>query len=387
MPRRTPPSRPTRPARPARPARPQRPPTARSKAPAPPPAPSGVALELAIAPGLADLALNELRELARRSKRPLPSTALRDDAITLHWDGEPAELHALRTVQSVARRWRFEVPRPKALLDNSIQRDLLHGLRALINAAPGPFSGLRLSAAGRESAVMQRLARALADGVGLPLDEDDGDLLVRVRSVEGVWEVLARTTPRPLSVRPWRVCDRPGGLDAALAAALVRLAGVHAGDRVANPMVGSGTFLIERALAGPAAALHGADSDASAIACSERNASAAGVLERLQLWHGDVLGGDRPGPRQRYELQFVDPPWGDAVGRHADNAALHEALLLASARQAVVGGRLVLVTHEVRLAERLLANHPAWSVQHARRVWQGGHRPLCVVLERQPGSF
>jgi len=351
-----------------------------------------------VAPGLADLALHEVRALARRARLPALDTTVRDDAIALAWPGDPAELHALRTVQSVAHVWRFDVPRPKALLDNTAVRTLVDGLRTVVEAArPARFEGLRLSAAGSGSAVMQRLGETLAAGVGLPLAGDEGDLVVRVRRGEGgAWEVLARTTPRPLSVRAWRVCDRPGGIDAALAAALVRLAGVRPGDRVANPMLGGGTLLIERALAGPAACLHGVDADPEALACAERNAAAAGVAERMVLAQGDATVAIDPptgddadadgAPRRRYDLVLVDPPWGDAVGDHVDNAALYATLLRVAASQTVTGGRLLMVTHEVRLAERLLGDHPAWAVRHARRVWQGGHRPLCALLERLPGG-
>jgi tRNA (guanine6-N2)-methyltransferase len=355
--------------------------------------------ELAVAPGLADLALNELRTLARRARLPALETTVRDDAITVAWPGDPVALHALRTVQSVARVWRFEVPRPKALLDNTTVRTLVEGLRTVVEGArPARFAGLRLSAAGSDTAVMRRLAETLAAGVGLPLVGDAGDLVVRVRRGEGgAWEVLARTTPRPLSVRSWRVCDRPGGIDAALAAALVRLAGVRSGDRVANPMLGGGTLLIERALAGPAACLHGIDTDLEALACAQRNAAAAGVAARMVLAPGDAtltIGPPDPrrddvsdvAPAQRYDLVLVDPPWGDAVGDHAANAALYTALLRTAADRTVTGGHLLMVTHEVRLAERLLGDHPAWAVRHARRVWQGGHRPLCALLERLPGG-
>lgn len=371
------------------------PPRRSSPQPAPPRAPSraparqhdSVTVEVGVAPGLDDVVLRELRTLARRERLPTPLTSSRDDAISVAWPGDPAALHALRTAQSVARVWRFDVPRPKALLDTSALRTLGAGLRGISGGAR--FRALRLAAAGAGSPVMQRLARALGDEVGLPVDADDGDLLVRVRpGAEGGWEVLARTTPRPLSVRPWRVCDRPGALDAALAAALVQLAGVRAGDRVANPMVGSGTLLIERALAGAAACLHGVDSDLEALACAARNAEAAGVSERLWLARGDARSTLRPddAAEGRYDLVLVDPPWGDAVGDHAGNAALYGDLLAAAAAQTVRGGRLVLVTHEVRLAERLLGEQRWWAPQHARRVWQGGHRPLCVILERLPGG-
>lgn len=313
-------------------------------------------------------------------RRPIPAARCGDDAISLAWPGAHAELHDLRTVQFVSRVWTFAVPRPKALLGDEALRTLRQGLQQL--DASAPFTGLRLSAAGRDSVVMRRLATALAAAVGVEA-RDDGDLLVRVRRAEaGGWEVLARTTPRPLSVRAWRVCDRPGGLDAALAAALLRWVGVRPHDRVCNPMLGGGTMLIERALAGPAARLDGFDHDAEALACAERNAAAAGVAERLRLWQGDATVPAAGARSDRYDLQLADPPWGDAVGDHTANAALYTGLLAAAAARAAPEGQLLLVTHEVRLAERLLAGHPGWRVVGERRVWQGGHRPACLWLAR-----
>jgi tRNA (guanine6-N2)-methyltransferase len=162
-------------------------------------------------------------------------------------------------------------------------------------------------------------------------------------------------------------------------------------------MLGGGTLLIERALAGPAACLHGVDTDprGAGVRGAQRRRRRRG--ERMVLAPGDATlaidppaaaGGDAAdgAPRRRYDLVLVDPPWGDAVGDHGDNAALYATLLRVAAAQTVTGGQLLLVTHEVRLAERLLGDHPAWAVRHARRVWQGGHRPLCALLERLRGG-
>jgi tRNA (guanine6-N2)-methyltransferase len=344
--------------------------------------PRATTVELSVAPGLADVALRELRDLARARGRRLRVVQDRDDALTVEWPGAASELHALRTVAAVWTLRRFEVPRPKALLGDAAARVLAAQVQEVVTRAGAPFSGLRLSAAGRESAVLQRLSAFLAAAAGVRVDEDGGDLHVRVRRGAGdAWEVLVRTTARPLSVRPWRVCDRPGGLDAAVAAAVVRLAGVGAEDRVLGAMVGGGTLLVERALAGPAACLEGVDLDANAVRCTLDNARAAGVAERITVTRGDVTA--LPHADASFDRVLIDPPWGDAVGAHSDNATLYPALLRELARVAAPGARMALVTHEVRLAERLLADHPEWRAVHTRRVWHGGHRPAVWLLERR----
>jgi tRNA (guanine6-N2)-methyltransferase len=306
--------------------------------------------------------------------------------VRLTWPGPIGELHTLRTATSVARLWSFDVPRPRGLLGDAHLRTLRAGLAELVAAAPAPFTALRMSAAGRDSEVLQRLAEALAEAVGLAVDHDDGDLLVRLRRGQaGPWELLVRTTPRPMSVRTWRVCDRPGGLDAAVAAAAVRLARPRAAERVFGAMVGSGTLLIERALTAPAERLDGVDVDEAAVACARANAVAAGTGGDVHVWRADVRALEIPDGA--FDLILLDPPWGDAVGAHRDNEALYAATLQELARVAAPGARLVLVTHEVRLSERLLDAHPYWRVLDARRIWHGGHRPLLAILRRQGGRL
>jgi tRNA (guanine6-N2)-methyltransferase len=334
---------------------------------------------VSVTPGLADVVADELRDLARRrGHRPL-DIDLGEDALRVRWPGSIDELHVLRTATSVARVWHVDVPRPRALLGDAHLRRLRQEVTALVAAAPAPFRALRMSAAGRDTDVLQRLSEELADAAGVSVDHDDGDLLVRLRrAADGGWELLVRTTPRPMSVRAWRVCDRPGGLDAAVAAAAVRLARPRPTERVLGAMVGSGTLLIERALVAPAERLDGIDLDERAVACTRENAVAAGAGGDVHVWRADVTALEIPDGA--FDLILVDPPWGDAVGAHRGNATLYEATLRELARVAARGARLVLVTHEVRLTERLLDAHPQWRVIESRRIWHGGHRPLLALL-------
>ena len=314
----------------------------------------------------------------------------REDALALRvTEHGRAALHELRTAVAVERVRRFAVPRPKALLGDAVLRDLQGELGAVVAdaiAARAPFTALRLEAAGRESPVMRRLAEALAAGVSLPEDAEDGDLRVRVRPDGGGWVVSVRTTRRPLSTRAWRACDRPGGLNASLAAAVPWLARPARGVHALNAFSGSGTLAIELALAHPDARVDGLDVDPEAVACAERNASAAGVEGRVRFAVGDAtaLGAADGSVR----LLLADPPWGDAVGAHAANRELYPAFLIEAARVVAPGGRLALVTHEVALVHELLAGSAgaAWRTVHERRVWHGGHHPLLLVVERVAGG-
>lgn len=338
-------------------------------------------------PGLEDVATAELKRRGARNVRQAAGGALFTAA-------EPGRVLQARTVAAFYLPLAFAVPRPKALLGDAAFRRLVTAVRSVAGEggkgtalSGGPFDGLRIAAAGADTPVMQRLGEELARAVGLGHDPEAGELLVRLRRDargEG-WEALIRLTPRPATARRWRVCNRPGGLNAAVAAAMNELAGMGRADRYLNLMCGSGTLLAERALAGPARRLVGVDIDPAAIVCAERNLVAAGVSERCELLTADVrsLGAELAGAAGPFDVIVADAPWGDAVGRHADNAALHEDLLAKAAELAAPHARFVLLTHEVRLLRALEGRQEAWLKERELQVAHGGHHPLLAVYARR----
>lgn len=331
------------------------------------------AYEIEVLEGLAPLARREAEGAGVVVRHAHP------DGLTVDGVG-PEVLLELRLASAVYRRLHFEVPRPRALLGDRHFRRLLAAVRDV--SARRRFEGFRFAAAGADSAVFLRLARALQDATGLPFDPDAGDLLLRVRPAPGAsgWEVLVRCTPRPSSARSWRVCNRAGGLNAALAAAMVMVSRPGPTDRFLNLMCGSGTLLAERFLAGPAAELTGLDVDAEALTCAGANLEAAGALEASRLVHADLR--DAPLNAGAYDVIVADLPWGDAVGSHEDNRSLHPAVLQAADRLAAPGARVVLLNHELKLFRRVLADQGWWRVASERRVAHGGHFPHLYVLRR-----
>lgn len=345
-------------------------------------------LEISTLPGLADITLRELRarfadgEALRRVPPRLRGTRERADAITLALP-EPSlrAVHGLRSAVAIFRILPFAVPRPKALLGDALARSWREQLAHHLASAGESFRSLRLEAAGRESAVLQRLAEALAEAAGLPLDDQAGDLLVRLRREGEGWALLLRTTARPLAVRAYRVCDRPGGLNASLAAALVMLSAPALGARIIDPFAGSGTLAIEAALADRRLRIDAFDLDPEARACAARNIEAAGVGQRVTLSAGDARAWSYPDASA--DLVLANPPWGDAVGNRASVESLYPAMLAEAARVLRPGGRLALVTHRVALAQELVGADRRWRLAHERRVWHGGHHPWLAILERR----
>src|SRR5579872_283277 len=224
--------------------------------------------------GLEDLAAEELGELLG-GKGPIDRTRPGFLRVRLH-DLSLAERPRIAGVAYLVSH--FEVPRPKALLGSQHLDALTGELRHVVGRHPGRFTGVRLGAAGASSPVMQRLAAALAESVSLPVDPDDGDLVVRVYPDAGGWTAAIRLTPRPLSARPWQVVGFPGALESTVAAAMVRLGRPHADDVFVDPCCGSGTIAIERVTAGPARGVLAVDLDSYALGALRNNIAAAGSV-------------------------------------------------------------------------------------------------------------
>lgn len=295
------------------------------------------------------------------------------------YPGDPERLTRLRSAVAVYRIRVWDVPRPRGLLGNQQFGELTEFLQEVVRV--GGHRSFRLSAAGKESSVMQRLADDLERALNLPYDADEGDLLIRLRPETGGpgWEVLARITPRPLSARSWRECNMSGGLNATIAYAAHKLAGQRDNDRIFNPMCGSGTLLIERALMGPYDAMVGVDLSAQAVACARTNIRAA--RRDIEVAQVDALHTGLPA--RSFDLIIADLPWGDAIGDHQANADLYPRFLEEMHRLTSRQGRLCVLTHEIRLFEHLLLEHEKWHARELFQVYSGGHHPKAYLLHKR----
>ena len=328
--------------------------------------------EAEVLEGLVPFAARELAEV-----EGLHTTSQDATSVQFRFPGPPQALQKLRKVVAVYRLETFRVPRPKALLGHEHLTKLL----GVVEEVKGQdtFSSFRIGAAGSGSAVFARLAREIERGAGLRFDAEEGDLLLRIRRSKEGWDILFRTSARPLSSRPWRVCNLAGGLNATLAAAMIELVGAEPDDRFFNAMCGSGTLLIERGL-GQAARLVGCDVSGEALACSSENIQAS-HLSSAELLQADVTS--LPFGDSLFDVIVADVPWGDAVGTHAGNAALYPAFLAEAARVAAPGARLAVLTHEIKLFEKVLASfNEVWHLRETVRVFHGGHYPRIYLLAR-----
>jgi tRNA (guanine6-N2)-methyltransferase len=342
-----------------------------SKTPA---APSGAwpigYYELEVIPGLAEFAQTELQQHTDNRVRLVPSA--REDRVPFDFAGDPRELLQLRRSVAVNCVKRFDIPRPKALLGHQNFEQLIGMVKAVLALhSPGGFKTFHISAAGSGSSVFARIKAEIQTRTGLEYTEEVGDLLLTVRrpsrfptgarNTAAGWEVAVRLSPRPLSARPWRVCDMPGALNGAVANTMMSLTDPEHRDRVINLACGSGTLLIERLVLQSVRTAVGCDVDVRALTCARENLVASGYAGPVTLVRCDA--GRVPLPTGWATTVCADLPFGMLVGSHQSNKVLYPRLLTEAGRLTVVAGKLVVITQELRLFERTVAAHEEqWQV-------------------------
>jgi tRNA (guanine6-N2)-methyltransferase len=323
--------------------------------------------------GLAPFVLEELVRFGAVSVKK------KKNAFRFETKNDPEALYGMRTVVAGYRFLQYDISRPRALLGDQHLQRLVEAITEV--SSSGDFNSFRFGAAGSNSEVFQRLAGTLRSLTRLRFDPDKGDLVIRIRrgpSNKG-WEVLLRLSPRPLSARPWRVCNLSGGLNATVAVAVNTMLGISPSDRYLNAMLGSGTILIERALAGPSACLVGCDCSSRALDCARQNLRAADLGD-IELLNADATS--LPVSDGSFDVVSVDLPWGDAVGRFNRLTDLYPAFLAEMWRVVSPGGRIAVISHDLKRFDAFLKIQTGWREKHRFQVFHGGHHPRVYLLER-----
>jgi tRNA (guanine6-N2)-methyltransferase len=343
--------------------------------------PSHLSIELEVLPGVWEFAIAEL-------KCQVPSARLgmvSETAIQLSWTGNPRPLLDLKTVVAAHVVINAHGRRPSTLLGHQNLNLIASSVERIrrLNMSHA-FTSFRLSAAGRESRVLSRFREALSRAIGLPYDQREGELLIRLRPAPSgsAWQVLLRLTPRPLSARKWRVCDLLGAVNSTIAAAMVAMTEPSPTDRFFNPMCGSGTLMIERLHQGPASTLAGCDLVPATLRCTAANVHAAELASKVDLFLADV--GNLPCSANYFNKICVDPPWGHLVGSQTQNDRLYPLLLKELARVTTQDVRLILLTDDLKRFDRLISRQEVWQIRRSIQVYQGGHHPRMYELRKLP---
>lgn len=332
--------------------------------------------EAEVTPGLEFVTETEILKFGGQQLKRFPGE------IQFRFDGNMSKLLLVKSAQSISLVQSFGVPRPRGLLDNTNIRLIFQQIdRVLSLSSSSVYRTFFIAAAGSDSAIMSRIKAAIADHTGLVSDNQKGDLWVRIRPGRaGGWQTVMRLTPRPLVTRPWRVCNLEGALNASTAYAMINLTNPHPEDSFLNLACGSGTLLIERQAYGTCKHVIGIDISSDHLHCAQANVDASGYADVINLEQANLTS--LPLPKASVNVLCADLPFGQLTGSHQENRKLYPVMLLEAARVAASDACFVLITHEIRLMESMLQNHPYWSQERVIPINLRGLHPRIYILRR-----
>jgi tRNA (guanine6-N2)-methyltransferase len=194
-----------------------------------------------------------------------------------------------------------------------------------------------------------------------------GGLSWRVTVVDDRATVALRIPARPLHRRLYKAASMPGTLHPPLAAAMLRVAGVGAGDVLLDPCCGAGTLPIEAA--GMAARVIGSDVDPAAVAAAVANGRGAGAAVTWSVADAGAL----PLRDGTVDRVVVNPPWARQVDPRGRLTADPDRLWREARRVLAPSGRIVALLPDPRPPAGLV-------MQRAIPVSLFGAHPVITVL-------
>ena len=255
-----------------------------------------------------------------------------------------------------------------------------------------PGAGVRVEASCRKSkiyhsgAAAERVARAIADAMGVNAHDETGRL-VMVRFERDTCTVSVDMSGEPLHKRGFRQAVGKAPLRESLAALLLRACRYQPGEPVVDPMCGAGTLVLEAAERAAALApgrarafafetapdfddqrwaamrarvaskarqdhsapvVFGFDRNATVIDMAIANAGRASVAE-LTRFAAQPISALEP-PTAERGLVIVNPPYGERIGEKSQLIALYQAFG-GVMRARFSGWRVGLVTSDDALAK------------------------------------
>jgi 23S rRNA G2445 N2-methylase RlmL len=205
---------------------------------------------------------------------------------------------------------------------------------------------------------------------------EDGGLEVWAQLVKTLLVVAIRLSDNEMRQRAYRTISLPAALKPSVARGLVLLSEPRVDDVFLDPMCGSGTILIERALTGRYQLLLGGDIDEKAVAAACENIGPRYKPVEIRQWDARSL----PLEDGSVTAIVTNLPFGKQIGSTSENRTLYPDLLVDWVRVLSPGGRMVLLTSEDRLMRRTLSGFSALHLGQRLRLLVRGQAATAYVI-------
>lgn len=303
--------------------------------------------KLAYITGLREVVLHELNQ-----QQTLHVIREDEDVVYLAYAAELFSL--IRNLRSITRAYisvRSEKFHPYYI---SHHKSIVGNLVEFVLKESGEkFKSFRIHCAGSDSPEVRSIAEYIETTFKIS-EKEDADLKIHIIKPEDMWEVAVQITPRPLSVRPYKIKNMKGAMDPTVAYAVNSYARLESARSYLNVFSGSGTLLIEAALAYPSLEkILGFDNNKEHLSLSIQNIKEAGLIRRVQVKECDIYDATDFGT---IDAITADVPFGMSISKGEDLEKLYNVFVEYCEKVLKPGGRLVVYTSEYELLEKIISN-------------------------------
>lgn len=270
-------------------------------------------IKLTFITGLKEVVLSELQKYPQVHIRKM-----KEDCAFLDFIKDFSQLEDLRSVMKVFLILEGPTLNPYFLSNHkSLLGDLVS---AVMQRKRNQFHCFKLICAGSDSTEVRSIADYLQKTFNIS-EAEDAELKIHIVKNENVWECGVQATPRPLSVRDYKVRNMGGAMDPTVAFAVNTFCKCEKADSYLNIFSGSGTLLIEAGLTYPNfKKLVGFDHNKEHLSLSIQNIKKAGLIKRIKLKEADLFDQPQFGT---FDVLTADPPFGMLLSKYENLEKLY----------------------------------------------------------------
>ena len=344
-------------------------------------------------PGVEDIVIEELKELARLVKveqiSPGKLLVFLNESDLERFLLKVSHLRSIERVILVI----FDDVLDKPTLDNialAIRTKIKEKGELFKYATPLMSYSVQVKRTGRHKFTSVDVARVVGETINLVIKETFGkESSIRLECPDIKFDVevidnrlifgIDVTGPRPLHEREYKVYLHPSSLNPIIAYAMIKLAKIKPGHRVLDPMCGSATILIECGLYYENVELYGVDINPKFLEGAKINIRKAGLENRIKLLFGDATSLEEFFSQNYFDRVLSNLPYGIRSGSPYSIQDLYSKFLSSVKKVLKDDGLLVLLTARRRALERAIRLNNFKKVS-VRVIEQGGLYSAIYLL-------
>jgi 23S rRNA G2445 N2-methylase RlmL len=237
--------------------------------------------------------------------------------------------------------------------NKSFDKELISNIEKVLKFSSNEnFTTFRFAIPKHRYKSVESLVQKISNDFKLKPVAENGDLIIKI--LERYKKILIRISPKPLSVRSWRVKNYNAALNSTIASMMVHLIKPLANDFVLNICAGSGTLLIERCLTypSPKGGL-GVEMLADVMEYGKENMRKASLPDQYKIIKGDCtqltqieIMKNRLENDQKFNVVLGDLPFGLTNGHKKRNRALYKKMLGQIFKVSSDDARICLITED-----------------------------------------